>query len=138
MRPTAVRSLLRPWKKYKDGTLFYGDTKSGNKRWSLSTKQGNKNFYKGTGSTGVGRWTRKGNYQINWEKVRTYVVPSSVESTDLRPLVCPTTPNIRNTYKGYSGPTDGKLHLDKTMEFVKYGTEESPEMVRENGWSERG
>lgn len=139
MKPTQALGLLRPWQKHKGLELFYGVTKSGNKRWSLTTKQGNKNFYKGTNSTGVGRWTAKGQYRINWEKVRTYVVPRNLESTELRPFVCPTTPNIKNHFDGYKrGAIDGKLHLKKVMEFVKYGTDDSPEMSRKDGWSERG
>ncbi|PRT52957.1 54S ribosomal protein L27, mitochondrial [Wickerhamiella sorbophila] len=138
MKPSAVQQLLRPWQKYRDQKIFYGLTKSGNKRWSLTTKQGNKDFYKGTNSTGVGSWTNKGQYRINWEKVRTYVVPAGVDSSDLKPFVCPTAPSIKNAYAGFAGATDGKLHLRKVMEFIKYGTEESPEMARKDGWKERG
>lgn len=138
MRPSNIQYLLRPWQKYKDGQLFYGIVKSGNKRWSLTTKQGNKNHYKGTGSTGVGTWTRLGQYRVNWEKVRTYVVPRDMEGTELRPFVCPTAPNIKNHYKGFKGPVDGKLHLRKVMEFVKYGVYDAPTLERKDGWSERG
>lgn len=138
MKPSGVQLLLRPWKKFRTREPFYGLTKSGNKRWSLSTKQGNKNFYKGTGSTGIGRWTNFGRYQVNWEKVRTFVVPADLNSSDLKPLVDPTTPNIKNHYQGYKGPCDPKLHLQKVMEFVEYGTEDSPEMDRQDGWKERG
>lgn len=140
MKPSGVQYLLRPWQTFKDGQLFYGLSKRGNRRWALSTKDGNKNYYKGTGSSGVGRWTTRGRYLVNWEKVRTYVVPSSLDSTMLRPLVCATAPKIRNSFKGYSeGPIDGKLYIQKLREFVKYGTEEAPEAARnEKNYIERG
>jgi len=138
MKPSGVQLLLRPWRKYRTREPFYGLTKSGNKRWALSTKQGNKEFYKGTGSTGVGQHTRKGNYRVNWEKVRTFVVPSNVDSTELRPLVDPTSPNIKNHFQGFKGATDPQLHMKKVMEFIEYGTEDSPEMERQFGWKERG
>ena len=138
MKPSGVQQLLRPWNKFRTREPFYGFTKSGNERWSLSTKQGNKEFYKGTQSTGVGRHTKKGKYQVNWEKVRTFVVPAHLEQCDLKPLVDPTTPNIKNHYQGYDGATDPKLQMKKIMEFVEYGYEESPEQQREEGWKERG
>lgn len=138
MKPTGILQLLRPWKPYKDGTLFYGVRKTGNKRWPLTTKQGNKNFYKGTRSTGIGRWTSRGRYIINWDKVRTYVVPSNVHSTELKPFVCATAPKIVNTFEGYQyGAIDGKLYLQKVKEFIEYGTVEAPAAQR-NGRTERG
>lgn len=138
MKPSGVQLLLRPWNKFRTRELFYGLTKSGNKRWSLSTKQGNKNFYKGTGSAGIGRWTKFGRYRVNWEKVRTFVVPADLNTSDLKPLVDPTTPNIKNHYEGFKGPCDPNLHLQKVMEFIEHGTEDSPEMGRQDGWKERG
>jgi large subunit ribosomal protein L41 len=138
MKPSSILQLLRPWKPYKDGTLFYGLRKTGNKRWPLTTKQGNKNFYKGTRSSGIGRFTSRGRYLINWEKVRTYVVPSNVHTTDLKPFVCSTAPKIVNSYKGYKeGAIDGNLYLDKVKEFIEYGTVESPAAQR-SGHRERG
>lgn len=140
MRPTQVAQLLRPWKKYPDGTPFYGWGKTGTKRWPLGTKQGNKNFYKGTGSSGIGRWTRKGRYLINWGKVRTYVVPSALNDTALKPLVCETTPMVRHHFKGYEkGAVDGKLYLQKVREYIEYGAAEAPEAQRdEENLKERG
>lgn len=45
----------------------------------LTTKMANKGFYKGTGSGSTGRHTKHGGYVIEWEKVRTYVVPKNLK-----------------------------------------------------------
>ena len=60
------------------------------RRLALTTKQVNGGYYKGTGSGSMGRHTKHGGYIIEWEKVRTYVVPSdlaSFEVTFLAPLL---------------------------------------------------
>ncbi|GAA5928316.1 mitochondrial 54S ribosomal protein mL41 MRPL27 [Sporobolomyces koalae] len=64
-------------------------------RMPLVSKQANKNFYKGTGSMpGLGpkRQGRHGGrskapYLLMPERMRTFVVPASLESTDLKPYV---------------------------------------------------
>ncbi|KAG0189673.1 hypothetical protein DFQ28_003101 [Apophysomyces sp. BC1034] len=43
-------------------------------RTQLTSKRGH-NFYKGTGSGAMGRHTKRGGYIIDWNKVRTFVVP---------------------------------------------------------------
>ena len=48
-------------------------------RLALNTKQTNKGFYKGTGTGSTGRHTKHGGYIIEWEKVRTYVVPKDLK-----------------------------------------------------------
>ncbi|AMD19304.1 HBR403Wp [Eremothecium sinecaudum] len=128
MRPTSatlfheshVKLLLRPWDKHSD-RIFYGYSKSGNKRVSLSTKDGNKNMYKGTRSSGIGRHTKLGGYKINWDKVRTYVTPSQI-NTDLKPLLSHNLPELKHDFSGYEkGPLDTKLYLDKLRQFIKHG-----------------
>lgn len=57
MRATDI--LLRPYRKLK-----------------LTVKDVNKGFYKGTRTGSMGRHTKRGGYVIEYEKVRTYVVPS--------------------------------------------------------------
>lgn len=42
----------------------------------LTTKDINKGYYKGNRTGSMGRHTKYGGYVIEWEKVRTYVVPS--------------------------------------------------------------
>lgn len=146
MRPTSflqfqqspVSLLVRPWKRERDGSLFYGLVKSGSKRHALTTKQGNKNFYKGTRSSGVGRHTNKNRYIINWEKVRTFVVPT-VFNTSLKPLVSPNAVQIVNDFKGYAkGPQDSALFFDKLKEYVYNGKVETDASKLRNKYIERG
>jgi hypothetical protein len=44
----------------------------------LTTKDINKGFYKGNRTGSMGRHTKFGGYVIEWEKVRTYVVPEGM------------------------------------------------------------
>lgn len=132
---SALLSLRRPWKTYRDGTLFYGDTKTGSKRHALTTKDGNKNFYKGTGSSSIGRHTKHGKYVINWDKVRTFVVPETLEETTLKPYVSSNVPELKHSFKGYKGPQDPELFLTKLKEFINNGKVDS--MVSET-YVERG
>lgn len=53
-------------------------------RHALSTKKANKGFYKGTGSGSTGRHTQHGGYIIEWDKVRTYVVPPNLKECKVR------------------------------------------------------
>jgi large subunit ribosomal protein L41 len=48
-------------------------------RLALNTKQANKGFYKGTGTGSVGRHTKHGGFIVEWDKVRTYVVPKNLK-----------------------------------------------------------
>lgn len=45
------------------------------RRLALTTKQGPKDYYKGTGSGAMGVHTPNGGYKIIWKKVRTYQCP---------------------------------------------------------------
>ncbi|CCD23523.1 mitochondrial 54S ribosomal protein mL41 NDAI_0B04890 [Naumovozyma dairenensis CBS 421] len=118
---TPVTNLLRPWKKFKDGTIFYGLTKTGNKRTPLTTKQGNKTMYKGTRSSGIGRHTKYGEYVINWRKVRTFVTPT-FPNLELKPLVSHNTNELRHEFTGFKkGPLDKNLYFEKIKEFIRDG-----------------
>ncbi|EDO15432.1 hypothetical protein Kpol_1027p6 [Vanderwaltozyma polyspora DSM 70294] len=120
-----VSLLTRPWKKTRDGTLFYGLSKSGNIRTTLTTKQGNKNLYKGTRSSGIGRFTNHGRYIIQWEKVRTFVTPKNY-NTDLKPLVSKDVPELKHAFKGYeNGVYDTKLYFAKLKDYIKNGQVQS-------------
>lgn len=133
-----VSLLVRPWKKERDGTLFYGLAKSGSRRHALTTKQGNKNFYKGTRSSGIGRHTTKNKYLFNWDKVRTFVVPTNFNS-DLKPFVSPNAPQIKNEFKGYpKGPLDPQLYYTKLREYIFYGTKETEAASLKDKYLERG
>ena len=50
----------------------------------LTTKDINKGFYKGTGTGSMGSHTKFGGYVIDWQKVRTYVVPPGLDSFKVR------------------------------------------------------
>lgn len=49
------------------------------RRLRLTTKQTNKGYYKGTGTGSTGSHTKHGGYVIDYDKVRTYVVPSNLK-----------------------------------------------------------
>lgn len=120
-----VSQLTRPWKKYRDGTLFYGLTKTGNKRLPLTTKQGNKTMYKGTRSSGIGKHTKFGGYAINWDKVRTFVTPAK-QNDALKPLVNWELSELKHNFKNYpKGPLDVNLYFDKVKKYIKDGEEPS-------------
>ncbi|KAF8984100.1 hypothetical protein BGZ46_008821 [Entomortierella lignicola] len=46
----------------------------GASRQQLTSKRG-RNHYKGTGGGAMGRHTKRGGYVIEWERVRSFVVP---------------------------------------------------------------
>lgn len=48
-------------------------------RLRLTTKQVNGGYYKGTRTGSMGHFDKKGNYVIDWKKVRTYVVPENLK-----------------------------------------------------------
>ncbi|GMM29785.1 mitochondrial 54S ribosomal protein YmL27 [Martiniozyma asiatica (nom. inval.)] len=117
---TPASLLKRPWKKDRDGTIFYGSSKTGNKRLPLTSKQGNKNFYKGNGASRIGSLDLHGGYHIKYNKVRTFIVPEEA-TTVLKPLVSPNCPIPKASFKGYTGPADGKLYWNKVKEYIKDG-----------------
>ncbi|KAI8084120.1 mitochondrial ribosomal protein L27-domain-containing protein [Gilbertella persicaria] len=62
----------------------------GASRLQLTAKKGH-NYYKGTGSGAMGRHTKNGGYLVDWNKVRTFVVPD-LENFSLGPYVSRKTP----------------------------------------------
>ncbi|KAI0553126.1 mitochondrial ribosomal protein L27-domain-containing protein [Xylaria curta] len=95
MQPTQV--LLKHWRKLP-----------------LTTKDIKKGFYKGTRTGSMGRHTKHGGYIIEWNKVRTYVVPSGVNDFKLTPFVTPKIETTRGRYEGYAkGPKSPELYLDR-------------------------
>ncbi|RDW88810.1 hypothetical protein BP6252_00842 [Coleophoma cylindrospora] len=76
------------------------------RRLQLTTKQVNKGFYKGTGSGSMGEHTKHGGFVINWNKVRTYVVPSNLKDFKLTPFV---TRNMKPTKGRFEGDPKGAL-----------------------------
>ncbi|KAI8982484.1 mitochondrial ribosomal protein L27-domain-containing protein [Mycotypha africana] len=74
---------------------MFGVTRSiqrGASRLQLTAKKGH-NYYKGTGSGAMGRHTKKGGYIVDWNKVRTFVVPD-LEGFALGPYVSRKTPQL--------------------------------------------
>lgn len=134
---SVTANLRRPWQTFKDGQIWYGVMKSGSKRHSLTTKQGNKNFYKGTGSTGVGKLNDAGNYIVNWTKVRTYVVPADMHLSNMKALVSPNSPQIQQNYIGYQdGAKDGELAWNNIVDFIEYGENYDNQDIEKNGYKE--
>lgn len=48
------------------------------RHFQLTTKNGPKDYYKGTRTGAMGQHTHKGGYKVDFEKVRTYVVPAGL------------------------------------------------------------
>ncbi|ODV90657.1 hypothetical protein CANCADRAFT_44302 [Tortispora caseinolytica NRRL Y-17796] len=130
MKPSNVLSLSRPWLNYgRVKHPFYRFQKRLDKRWRLTSKHGNEHFYKGTGSGGIGRWTKHGSYIIDWNKVRTFVAPTSRMSA-LQPFVFKgVEPYQERPYTGYEkGPHDPKYYIDRVKEYIRYGKSGAPDV----------
>ncbi|KAL3423761.1 hypothetical protein PVAG01_05508 [Phlyctema vagabunda] len=82
-------------------------------RHQLSTKQTNKGFYRGTGSGSMGDHTKHGGYVINWDKVRTYVVPQNLKEFKLTPFVTRNMKPTRGRFeKDPKGALSGEAYLE--------------------------
>ncbi|KIN04876.1 hypothetical protein OIDMADRAFT_17744 [Oidiodendron maius Zn] len=83
-------------------------------RLALTTKQVNKGFYKGTGTGSTGRHTKHGGYIIEWDKVRTYVVPKNLKDFKLTPFVTNRMPSTRGRFEGDPrGALSGAAYLTR-------------------------
>ncbi|CAI7626869.1 hypothetical protein N7533_002379 [Penicillium manginii] len=67
-------------------------------RLRFTTKQVNGGFYKGNRTGAMGHFDRKGNYVIDWEKVRTYAVPEDLADFKLTPFVTKVAEPKRSKY----------------------------------------
>lgn len=134
---TTAVALRRPWQTFKDGQIWYGMGKTGSKRHPLTTKQGNKHYYKGTGSLGYGKLNRDGKYIVDWTKVRTYVVPADLHLTPLKALVSPKVPQVYQKYVGYDdGAKSADLAFQNLVDFVEYGENYNAVDLEESGYLE--
>ncbi|RDA93916.1 hypothetical protein CP533_4501 [Ophiocordyceps camponoti-saundersi (nom. inval.)] len=88
----------------------------------LTTKDVNKGFYKGNRTGAMGRHTKWGGYQIDWARVRTYVVPENLEAFKvallraalLTPFVSHEVTVRSGEYKGLrKGPQSPLLYLEQ-------------------------
>ncbi|KAI3403872.1 MRPL27 [Candida oxycetoniae] len=137
-RSSLQTALRRPWQTYRDGTIWYGQLKTGSKRHRLTTKQGNKNYYKGTGSSGIGTLDTRGRYHINWDKVRTYVVPAGLNVSTLKPLVSPKSPKFIQKVEGYDdGFKSPQLALHSAINFIENGSSMEDLDLEEIGYVEK-
>ncbi|EEQ35985.1 putative 54S ribosomal protein [Clavispora lusitaniae] len=134
---SATANLRRPWQTFKDGQIWYGLTTRGSKRHPLTSKQGNKHYYKGTGSSGYGKLNKAGQYIVNWSKVRTYVVPADLPNTELKALVGGSVPQIYQRLEGYSdGFKSPELLWENIKDFVEYGENYNDQDLEKNNYLE--
>lgn len=56
----------------------------GARRAPLTSKQGNKNYYKGTRSGRMGRWTSKGQFVVESWRLRQYIVPEGLDKCKVK------------------------------------------------------
>lgn len=54
------------------------------RHFQLTTKNGPKDYYKGTRSGNTGRHTKHGGFVVDFDKVRTYVVPEGLADFKVR------------------------------------------------------
>ncbi|KAF4635861.1 hypothetical protein G7Y89_g2231 [Cudoniella acicularis] len=81
-------------------------------RLALNTKNANKGYYKGTGTGSTGSHTKHGGYIINWEKVRTYVVPQNLKDFKLTPFVTKKIRPVKGRFEGDpKGAFSGERYL---------------------------
>lgn len=64
------------------------------RKLALTTKMVNKGFYKGTRTGSMGWHTKHGGYRIDWNKVRTYMVPDLDEFNVRLHLYLSTLPSL--------------------------------------------
>ncbi|KAI8822642.1 uncharacterized protein EV422DRAFT_408311 [Fimicolochytrium jonesii] len=62
-------------------------------RGVLSAKQGNKNYYKGTGSGRMGRWTARGRFILEPWRFRQWMIPKDLSEFQLHPYIDQETPS---------------------------------------------
>ncbi|PHH61365.1 hypothetical protein CDD81_443 [Ophiocordyceps australis] len=79
----------------------------------ITTKDVGRGFYKGNRTGSMGRHTKHGGYVIEWDKVRTYVVPDLTDF-NLTPFVSRTIEAKPGDYKGLPrGPLDPYLYIEQ-------------------------
>ncbi|KAM0251504.1 hypothetical protein ACHAQJ_008125 [Trichoderma viride] len=80
----------------------------------LTTKDVGKGFYKGNRTGSMGRHTKYGGYIVEWNKVRTYVVPQNLSESKLTPFVSREVRAEPGDYKGLSkGPQDPYFYVEQ-------------------------
>lgn len=103
------------------------------RRLALTTKKARKGFYKGTGTGSTGTHTKHGGFVIDYDKVRTYVVPPKLNEFkvclqlqwgmwrelvlmimgQLTPFVTKKIKAVPGKFKDAKGALSGKAYLKK-------------------------
>ncbi|KAG4301264.1 hypothetical protein PCK1_002574 [Pneumocystis canis] len=89
----------------------------GAKRLPMTSKQG-RQFYKGSGTGSMG------GYIIDWKKVRTFIVPSGLDTTSLTPFVTLKVRPMRSSFEsgrkhGFDGYAYYKQYKQENIEEKK-------------------
>ncbi|KAH7312384.1 50S ribosomal protein YmL27 [Stachybotrys elegans] len=80
----------------------------------ITVKDVGRGFYKGNRTGSMGRHTKYGGYKIEWEKVRTYVVPQGLKDFKLTPFVSKEIKAPVGDYKGLEkGPQNPYFYLEQ-------------------------
>ncbi|KAL7899714.1 hypothetical protein HDV63DRAFT_321501 [Trichoderma sp. SZMC 28014] len=80
----------------------------------LTTKDVGRGFYKGNRTGSMGRHTKYGGYIVEWNKVRTYVVPQNLSESKLTPFVSREVRSEPGDYKGLAkGPQDPYFYVEQ-------------------------
>ncbi|KAI5464627.1 mitochondrial ribosomal protein L27-domain-containing protein [Mariannaea sp. PMI_226] len=80
----------------------------------LTTKDVGRGFYKGNRTGSMGRHTKYGGYVIEWNKVRTYVVPQNLKDFKLTPFVSREIKAQKGDYQGLEkGPQDPAFYVEQ-------------------------
>ncbi|KAK9457615.1 mitochondrial ribosomal protein L27-domain-containing protein [Dipodascopsis uninucleata] len=133
MRASTIRLLEH----FRDRMLPARNRVRYTKRVPLGSKNGNKDYYKGTGSAGNGWHTKRGRYIIDFQKVRTYVVPKQLATTNLKPFVSNKLPEVINKFPGFPhGGADANWYIQKYREYLIYGRSLAPRMKRSKDYVE--
>ncbi|KEY66847.1 hypothetical protein S40285_06840 [Stachybotrys chlorohalonatus IBT 40285] len=88
------------------------------RRIPITTKDVGRGFYKGNRTGSMGRHTKYGGYIIEWNKVRTYVVPKNLKESKLSPFVSREIRVEGGDYKGLQkGPQDPYFYVEQWKRF---------------------
>ncbi|GLI77504.1 hypothetical protein PoHVEF18_005794 [Penicillium ochrochloron] len=109
-------------------------------RLRLTTKQVNGGYYKGTRTGSMGYFDPKGNYVIDWKKVRTYVVPEGLDTFKLTPFVSKrmdSTPSVYKKQVERNGRTYTVIDSMKGTDFLDQWYSSNPDEVLARETAER-
>ncbi|KAJ5911679.1 uncharacterized protein N7473_000982 [Penicillium subrubescens] len=109
-------------------------------RLRLTTKQVNGGYYKGTRTGSMGYFDPKGNYVIDWKKVRTYVVPEGLDTFKLTPFVSKrmdSTPSVYKKQIERNGRTYTVIDSMKGTDFLDQWYSSNPDEVLARETAER-